>query len=230
MGLFKRFRDIIAANFSEMADRFEDPEAMLKQAVREMEESIRAATSETAMALATEKKLSRELDNNRREADTWRRRAEEAVARGDDDGARQALVRKQGYEQIAVALQEQLTASASSSTTLRQQLDAMKAKLAEAKRNLATLSARKKAAEVRKKVYSQTGDVPEVGVENAAFEKFERLREKVEQAEAEADALAELNGAPEAPAPAGSEWSDTAGSTTDAIEEELAALKRGRQS
>ena len=36
MGLFQRFGDIVSANLNDMVDRFEDPEKMLKQAVREM--------------------------------------------------------------------------------------------------------------------------------------------------------------------------------------------------
>ena len=39
MGLYRRFGDIISANLNELLDRFEDPEKMLRQVVREMEES-----------------------------------------------------------------------------------------------------------------------------------------------------------------------------------------------
>ena len=62
MGLFKRISDIISANLGEMAEEWEDPEVMLKQAVREMEQSIHTATQETARTLANEKKLIKELD------------------------------------------------------------------------------------------------------------------------------------------------------------------------
>jgi phage shock protein A len=75
----------------------------------------------------------------------------------------------------------------------------MKAKLSEAKRNLATLSARKRAADFKKKVHTSavaaTNGMGEL--DDNAFAKFDRLRGRVEQAEAEAEALAELRGAPE---------------------------------
>ncbi len=61
MGIFKRISDIISANLGEMAEDWEDPEVMLKQAVREMEQSIQTATQETARTLANEKKLVKEL-------------------------------------------------------------------------------------------------------------------------------------------------------------------------
>jgi hypothetical protein len=55
MGLFGRISDIISANLNEMIDRFEDPEKMLKQAIREMEDAIGGARRETARAMAAEK-------------------------------------------------------------------------------------------------------------------------------------------------------------------------------
>ena len=79
MGLFKRISDIISANLGEMAEEWEDPEVMLKQAVREMEQSIQTATQETARTLANEKKLVKELANNESEAKQWKARAEKAV-------------------------------------------------------------------------------------------------------------------------------------------------------
>jgi phage shock protein A len=118
-----------------------------------------------------------------------------------------------------------MSAAKEASQTLRHQLDGMKAKLAEAKRNLSTLTARKKAADVRKKVYMGMGEAPEITVENDAFDKFERMREKVKQAEAEAEALAELQGA----SPSASFNDDSSGSEPD-IEAQLEALKKKKSS
>lgn len=38
--LFKRISDVIAANLNDLVDRVEDPERMIKQLIREMEENI----------------------------------------------------------------------------------------------------------------------------------------------------------------------------------------------
>lgn len=222
MGLFKRISDIISANLGEMAENWEDPEKMLKQAVREMDESIQAATQDTARTLANEKKLAKELAHNQNESNLWQSRAEQAVDAGDDDLARKALSRKNEHVKLAVALRDQLAAAKEASQTLRHQLDGMKAKLAEAKRNLATLSARNKAAEVRKKIYLNKTD-SSVTVDDSAFQKFDRMREKVELAEAEAEALAELQGFQS------SSTSDHPVDELD-IDAELAALKRTKRS
>ena len=71
---------------------------MLKQAVREMEESIGELTGQTAKAMANEKTLTRELQRNRAQQEQWQGRAEKAVAAGDDDLARKALAESTAVE------------------------------------------------------------------------------------------------------------------------------------
>lgn len=222
MGLFKRISDIISANLNEMTEGFEDPEKMLKQAIREMEESIYDATQETAKVLANEKLLARELASNEQQAKDWQRKAEQAVSAGDDNLARKALSRKQEHQKLVTALQDQLTSAQDASKSLRHQLEGMQAKLSEAKRNLSTLSARNRAAEFKKKMNTPATELDFGGADDA-FAKFERLREKVERAEAEADALAELRGNKH-----NVEDSSTvaAGSSGDEIDDELQALKQ----
>ena len=191
MGFFKRVSDIISANLNDLADQYEDPERMLRQAIREMEDSIAEVTQQTAKAMANTKTLTRELERNQKSAQQWEERAVRAVEADDDDLAKKAITRRQEHQKLAIALEDQVHAAGEASTSLRRQLDGMKAKLAEAKRNLATLSARKRAADFRKKM-----DVQACGagtdIDENAFAKFERLKTKVEQAEAEAEAMAEL--------------------------------------
>ena len=191
MGLFKRMGDIISANLNDMTEQFEDPEKMLKQAIREMETSIEQARRDVARAMASDKIVANELAENKTKAQQWYLRAEAAVEAGDDEMARKAVGRKQEYDKIVAALSDQHVAAVESSTTLRRQLEAMQAKLAEAKRQLGTLTARKKAADVRAKMSVGNASVE---LNSDAFAKFDRMREKVEMAEAEADALRELAG------------------------------------
>lgn len=191
MGVLRRISDIISANLNDLTEQFEDPETMLRQVIREMEEKIGESTQETAKVMANEKTLSRELDRNRQQADEWQKRAAKAVQSGDDDLARRALSRKREHEKLVAALEDQWNTAQETSKTLRRQLEAMKAKLAEAKREYGTLVARKRAADLRKRTESAVGGAA-ADIDRDAFSKFERLRARVEQSEAEADALAEL--------------------------------------
>lgn len=223
MGLFKRISDIITANLNEMTEGLEDPEKMLKQAVREMEQSIADATHETAKVLANEKLLVKELANNRQQSLDWQNKAEKAVDAGDDSSARKALSRKQEHQKLVIALEDQLKLAQETTQTLKHQLDGMRAKMAEAKRSLVTLSARKKAADFQKKMQTSAMHLETGNVDDDAFAKFDRIKERVERAEAEAEALAELRGATRT-----REDSDLeiVSSSADSLDAELAALKK----
>jgi phage shock protein A len=111
MRLFQRIGDIIAANLNDLVDRFEDPEVMLKQAIREMDTMIESATAGAARAIAGERLLSKDLSDHEQEAVRRRARAEEGVSRGDDDLARQAIARAHEHEAMAQALLEQRTSA-----------------------------------------------------------------------------------------------------------------------
>ncbi len=223
MGLFQRIGDIISANLNEMADAFEDPEKMLKQAIREMEQCIDDAQHETAKVLANARLISGELAKNERLAGEWQKRAEQAVAAGDDGLARRALSRKQEHRKLVVALEEQVAAANEAGRTLKHQLGGMQSKLAEAKRNLAALAAQRRSVAFTKKVHTSEAAFGAVAAGSEAFGKFERMREKVERAEAEAGALAELRGMQLPPAGA---CSSLVAAADDEIDAELSELKR----
>ncbi len=219
MNIFKRISDILSANFNEMVEQWEEPEKMLKQAVREMETTIEVSKRNVAKSMASEKLVGKELLDNQRQAKEWQSRAEVAVQAGDDDLARKALIRKQEHDKVTAALSDQYKVSQEASTTLRRQLEAMQAKLADAKRRLGSLAARKRAADVRARI--QIGKLDPM-LNNDAFAKFDRLREKVEMAEAEADALCELN------ATQSSQKGEAVVETTETlgVDAELAELKK----
>lgn len=234
MKIFHRINDIFCANIHEMMDRFEDPEAMLKQAIREMEESIENVSVETAKAIAGEKRLAKELASNELEAQQWNHRAEQAVQNEDDHLARKALSRKKECQNLAQAIREQLEGVKKATDTLKNQLAAMNAKLAEAKRHLAGLLIRKKAADIRKQSATSLDPKFSAPFSSSAFRKFDRLREKVEEAEAEADALSELQllggqSLADFDAQAGTHGLEKDFTTLD-IEDELSQLKLKKKS
>lgn len=209
MRLFRRVGDIFSANLNDLVDRFEDPEVMLRQAIREMDAAIESATAAAARAIAHERSLTRERDDHVRQASLWHIRAEESVADRDDDLARRALARKHEHDALAAALSENIAEARRVGDDLRRRVDAMKAKHAEARRKLATLSARARTAEASKALR---------GVGRTGFARFERLRDRVDRAETEATVWAELlhDGGPE--------WEDRAAARN--IEAELGAIRQ----
>ena len=221
MGIFSRISDIISANLNDMVEGMEDPEKMLRQAVREMETTIDQAKESTAKTMAGQQMIKRELEKNRQQVKVWSGRAETAIADGNDELARKAIARKQEHEKLVIALEDEITEADTTIRRLRHQLSAMQVKLAEAKRRLTTLSARKRVANLRSKV----NEVSEsTSPKSNAFAKFDRMREKVEMAEAQADAICELRC--ETVADAGLAFEIEKEATSAEVEAELAELKK----
>jgi phage shock protein A len=221
MRLFQRISDILAANLNEMIDAFEDPETMLKQAIREMETSLDTATSSAARSIAGEALLRKKVASHEAEARRWRERAERAVNSGDDDRARRCLGRKQEHETLARALGDHVERARESNAGLRRQVDAMRAKLDEARRKLATLTARRRAADACR---NMAGTTAKWGTTPHGFARFARLSHQLDLAEAEADACVQLLDPPAADLD--TMWADL--DRDAAIEAELDVIKAGQ--
>jgi phage shock protein A len=218
MQLFQRISDIIAANLNDLVDRFEDPEVMLKQAIREMETMIESSTSSAARAIAGERLLARELSDHTSNVSRWTASAEKAVAQGDDDFARQAIARAHEHQAMAAALADQRSSAEQRAQALRGQVAAMRAKQAEARRKLESLSARRQLAETGRAV---SGMAAWPSRKPNGFARFERMERQIAQAEAEAEALGELCSNAECSLEAEAETRERA----RLVEAELAAIK-----
>jgi phage shock protein A len=209
MRLFKRISFLLVANINDLVDHCENPEKLLRQAVREMETALGRLRDGAARAIAHEKLLTRQLSEQQQAIARRQKSCETAVARGDDDAARRELRFKIENQALADALAKQLESAGALSKRLRNQVTAMRIKLTEARRKLVEITARSRAAAARKKFAER---LP-VGAA-ATWSNFAALCERVEQSEAETEALFELFGEPESCEP-----------MEDEIEAELRALK-----
>jgi phage shock protein A len=190
MSIFSRVSDIINANVSDLLDRAEDPEKMVKLLIYEMEEQIENARDGIAKAIAGEKQLEANLKKNRGSAVEWQGKAETAIERGDDDLARKCLARKKDHDRIADQLQPQWEKARQTSDLLTADLRRLEEKLDEAIRRRDSLIARQLAAEAQKEVQSVS---PAFGQIERSFAKFDRMERRVEAMEAEAAASAAIS-------------------------------------
>jgi phage shock protein A len=192
MRLIKRVNAILTAQLNDIVDTFETPERMLKQAIREMEGALDSAIESTAKAIAAEKRLRRERADAQAQAETWHGRAVQLVHNGDEDGARRALARKVEKQKLVESLGRELVQSEATTGQLRRQLDVLRGRLAEARRHLASLVARQRAADARRQFVQALGHFD---TDLEAFRRFEDLSARIDETEAEADARCELQGA-----------------------------------
>lgn len=190
MGFFKRLNDIVSANFNDLLDRMEDPDRVIRQLIREMEENIAQAREGVVEAIASEKELHGTLQSNRQIAAMWNDKARQAVQQGNEAMARSALERKKENEQAAASLQPAWETAHANAERLKAQLHQLEQKLAEAKHKRATLSARQKVAEAQQKMNHTAA----LARDNFDTEnRFARMEDKVTSMELHAQAMAELN-------------------------------------
>ena len=107
MGIFARLGSLIKSNINDLISRAENPEKMLNQVLLDMQQQLVEAKKAVAVAIADEKKLQKQYNNELDKAKEWERKAMVAVRAGDDNLARQALVRKQEHENISQQFQQQ---------------------------------------------------------------------------------------------------------------------------
>jgi phage shock protein A len=107
MGIFTRFRDIISSNINAILDKAEDPEKLIKLMIREMEDTLVEIKAACAGAMASSKKVQRQLDTLHERIRYWEEKAEIAVKKGKDDLAREALIEKRRYAQRTDGLENE---------------------------------------------------------------------------------------------------------------------------
>lgn len=187
--LFKRINDVISANINDLIDRVEDPERMVKQIIREMEENISKAKEGVVLAIASEKQLQKELETNQRQSAEWLSRAETALNNNNDELARSALARKKEHDAICKVLEPSWQSAKNTSDRLKSQLKALEAKLEEARRKRTSLAARQHAAQARQQMDKTLSNF-ESGMK--AQTNFDRMEDRVAAMEAHTEALEEL--------------------------------------
>jgi len=189
MGIFSRLRTLIAANVNALIGKAEKPEKMLNQLIIEMNEQLIESKKAVAMAIADEKKLEREKDNQYAQSKEWERKAMLAVTNGKDDLAKEALLRKMEYDNAAAEYQKQWEAQRISVEQLKESLRELQNKIEEAQRKKNLLIARAKRAEAQQKIQDTMSSV---SGNRSAFDAFDRMAAKVDEMEAMADASKEL--------------------------------------
>ncbi len=189
MGIFQRMKTVVSSNINDLIAKAENPEKMLNQLVLDMNQQMIESKKAVALAIADEKKLEREAQEQGRQAKEWEGKAMLAVRAGKDDLAKEALLRKQEYENYFVQYRTQWEGQKASVEKLKESLRALQGKIDEATRKKNLLIARAKRAEAQEKIQKT---ISSVTGNTSAFEAFDRMAAKVDELEARAAASVEL--------------------------------------
>lgn len=205
MTIVERISTIVRANINDLIDQAEDPEKVINQLLLDMHSQLLQAKTQVAAAIADEKLLYERFQDNLARATEWSHKAELAVDSGEDDLARQALMRRGAFQQTADGFKQQYDEQANRVLVLKEALGQLEAKIEEAETKRDLLIARSRRATAETEIRTTPAGLDESG----ALENFERMERKVDEMEARAGALGEVE--------------------SDSVEQRFARLATGQQ-
>ena len=184
MGIFSRTRDIIAANFTDLLDKAEDPAKMIRMIILEMEETLVEVRASAARTIADQKEMRRHMSKLAQLEESWTEKAELALSKDREDLAKAALVERQKATDMVAELTSQVTVLDEALRTSEEDIAKLQKKLSEARNRQSSIATRLESANNRfklREVYSasRTQD---------AFSRFDILERHVDLAEGRAEA------------------------------------------
>jgi phage shock protein A len=188
MGILDRVSTLLRANINDLIDRAEDPEKVVRQLIVDMNNQLLQVKTQVAASIADEKLLYQRYQDNANKANDWQKRAELAVERGQDDLAREALSRRNSFQQTADGFKQQYDQQSTQVETLKTALHQLEAKIQDAQTKEELLVARARRAKAETQIRTTLSGLNQ----SSALSSFNRIEEKVSRQEARAAALGEL--------------------------------------
>jgi phage shock protein A len=188
MALLERVATLVRANLNDLVDKAEDPEKMIKQVILDMQNQLLQVKTQVAITIADQhvlEKKQQEAEENERQ---WMNRAGIAVDKKDDALARAAVERAMSYKATAESFRKQVEDQKAQVENLKSALLKLQTKLGEAQSKSDVLIAQHRRARAMNKATHATSAMGD----NANAEAFDRMKNKVRNHEATAQAHAEL--------------------------------------
>lgn len=215
MGIFSRTRDIIAANFTDLLDKAEDPAKMIRMIILEMEETLVEVRASAARTIADQKEMRRHITKLDALQESWTEKAELALSKGREDLAKAALVEKQKAADMAAQLSSEITVLDDALKAAEEDINKLQTKLREARTRQNSIVTRLETAHNRYKLREMYAG-PKM---QDAFSRFEIMERRVDMAEGRAEVAG--MGAP----PKSLEEEIAELKSAEKVEAELAAMK-----
>lgn len=218
MSFWKRVKDITMANLNDLLNKAEDPEKMIDQYVRDMEEEVQQLRAIVADAIAQEKTYKKKFETYQEDVNKWQEKAEQAIVANRDDLAKKALERKNESLEQAKFYEDKYKEQQVKVDGYKRKLDDYEDKLESAKRKRDDLKSRAKAAKAEKKLNEAVAGIGQT----SASEDFKRMEEKIINLESQAEASGEMA---ERSRSLEDEFEEL-GKNSSTVDDELAALKK----
>ena len=188
MKLFRRIRRLISANVHELIEKVEEPTALLKQSLRDIDHQVAATLDAAVRVTADEKLLARQIAQHEQKIARSTQAARAAVAGDDDAAARVALRERAQHRHVVETLSAEAASVQAAAGRLRDHLEHLRSRRREAQARLSGLIARQRAAAASQRAVSQLA----VAGGDTALGAFDDLAARVERNEMELSVRIEL--------------------------------------
>ncbi|MEW5323551.1 PspA/IM30 family protein [Geobacillus thermoleovorans] len=184
MGIFRRIKTIILAEVNEQIDRWEDPVAMTKQYLRELEEQLEQGRRALAQQWVAERRYETLIAQAEATVEKRSRQAKLALERNEESVAKLALCDKLLYEKKLEAYKQQYEAIKAKTAEVANRLNQLRERYDELAAKQLELAARVNAAQALKQIDTALASFSA----DETLRGFARMEERVIALEAEAAA------------------------------------------
>lgn len=199
MNLLERISRLVTANINHLLDKAEDPEVMIKQLIRDMEQNIIEMRRETVRAVARQKQLQKQIDAADELLVELEESATIALKKGEETLARRAIGNKLNTAKAKDLMEKELAAATHAAEELKTELSRLEDRVQDARRKKEELIARNRAAaaqlrsqEAIQRSSAALDSMANTFTEFPSFDPMSLMQESVLKAEAEAEAMREV--------------------------------------
>ncbi len=188
MGVFTRMSNMIKGKVNATLDDLENPIELLDQKIRDMEEQLSKAKTNSAEVIGNVKLIEKNMNEVKKLSDDLDRKVKLALSKGNEELAKEALRRKVEADKKYETLKQNHATASAQAEALKKNLAALEAELEKTKSYRDEAAARYSTAKASKKVNEVLSDV-QTKSNTIQMDSIER---KIAKEEAAAQGLGEL--------------------------------------
>lgn len=188
MGVFTRMSNMIKGKVNATLDDLENPIELLDQKIRDMEEQLSKAKTNSAEVIGNVKLIEKNMNEVKKLSDDLDGKVKLALSKGNEELAKEALRRKVEADKKYETLKQNHATASAQAEALKKNLAALEAELEKTKSYRDEAAARYSTAKASKKVNEVLSDV-QTKSNTIQMDSIER---KIAKEEAAAQGLGEL--------------------------------------
>ena len=189
MAFFDRISRLVKATVNDQITKRQDPEQQLEQIVAKLQVDLVNLRQAVAESIALQKRTDRQRHQATSQAESWYKKAQLAVSKGNEDVGHDALTRRRAYQLTATAMGEQQKEQLQLVANLKQNMRQLESKVIDLKNKKDIYIARARSAQATLKL----SDLLDSSGTSEVLQAFERMEDNVLNLEAQAELAQDMS-------------------------------------